>query len=208
MSIMPKLVDDLMINSDDEDPILNEGVDEDFEIPDTEVVNHLQQDEMFVKPKSKSKAPVVEPVVEPVKQSTPMVKPVKKKRVMTEEHKAKMREARKAKQLERQQMNVLERKANTKLQAKKKKELEDIVNDVPPPKPTAEIDPNIIQKAIDDAIYKHESLRQQRKAEKKAALEEEVQRRKVEEKIKSALYPPKLYHTDEGFYSKHIFNTR
>ena len=55
MSIMPKLVDDLMINSDDEDPILNEGVDEDFEIPDIEVVNHLKQDEMFVKPKSKSK---------------------------------------------------------------------------------------------------------------------------------------------------------
>lgn len=198
---MPKLVDDLMINSDDEDPILNEGVDEDFEIPDTEVVNHLQQDEMFVKPKSKSKAPVVEPVVEPVK-------PVKKKRVMTEEHKAKMREARKAKQLERQQMNVLERKANTKLQAKKKKELEDIVNDVPAPKPTAEIDPNIIQKAIDDAIYKHESLRQQRKAAKKAALDEAVEKKRVEEQIKSALYPPKLYHTDEGFYSKHIFNTR
>jgi len=201
MSIMPKLVDDLMINSDDEDPILNEGVDEDFEIPDTEVVNHLQQDEMFVKPKSKSKAPVVEPVVEPVK-------PVKKKRVMTEEHKAKMREARKAKQLERQQMNVLERKANTKLQEKKKKELEDILNDVPPPKPTAEIDPNIIQKAIDDAIYKHESLRQQRKAAKKAALDEAVEKKRVEEQIKSALYPPKLYHTDEGFYSKHIFNTR
>ena len=202
MSIMPKLVDDLMINSDDEDPILNEGVDEDFEIPDTEVVNHLQQDEMFVKPKSKSKAPVVEPVVEP---TTPMVK---KKRVMTEEHKAKMREARKAKQLERQQMNVLERKANTKLQEKKKKELEDIVNDAPAPKPTAEIDPNIIQKAIDDAIYKHESLRQQRKAAKKAALDEAVEKKRVEEQIKSALYPPKLYHTDEGFYSKHIFNTR
>lgn len=201
MSMLPTLVNDLMIDSDEDDEIiLNEGADEDFEIPDVEVVDHISQDDIFVKPKSKVKAVKTDtaPVVEPIK---------KQKKVISEDQKAKMKAGREKKRRERLEMNQLERKANTKLQEKKKKEYEDILNDVPPPKPTAEIDPNVIQKAIDEAITKHETLRQQRKAAKRAALDEAVQKKKVEEEIRSALYPPKLYHTDSGFYSKHIFNT-
>ncbi len=204
MSMLPNLVNDLMIDSDEDDEkILNEGADEEFEIPDVEVVDHISQDEIFEKPKSKVEAVKTDtdtaPVVEPIK---------KKKKVISEDQKAKMKAGREKKRRERLEMNQLERKANTKLQEKKKKEYEDILNDVPPPKPTAEIDPNVIQKAIDEAITKHETLRQQRKAAKRAALDEAVQKKKVEEQIKSALYPPKLYHTDSGFYSKHIFNTK
>jgi len=201
MSMLPTLVNDLMIDSDEDDEIiLNEGADEDFEIPDVEVVDHISQDDIFVKPKSKVKAVKTDtaPVVEPIK---------KQKKVISEDQKAKMKAGREKKRRERLEMNQLERKANTKLQEKKKKEYEDILNDVPPPKPTAEIDPNVIQKAIDEAITKHETLRQQRKAAKRAAIDEAVQKKKVEEEIRSALYPPKLYHTDSGFYSKHIFNT-
>jgi len=201
MSMLPNLVNDLMIDSDEDDEIiLNEGADEDFEIPDVEVVDHISQDDIFVKPKSKVKAVKTDtaPVVEPVK---------KQKKVISEEHKAKMKAGREKKKRERLEMNQLERKATTKLKEKKKKEYEDILNDVPKPRPTAEIDPNVIQKAIDEAITKHETLRQQRKAAKRAALDEAVQKKKVEEEIRSALYPAKLYHTDSGFYSKHIFNT-
>jgi hypothetical protein len=180
---------------------LNEGADEDFQIPDVEVVDHISQDDIFVKPKSKVKAVKTDtvPVVEPIK---------KQKKVISEEHKAKMKAGREKKKKERLEMNQLERKATIKLNEKKKKEYEDILNDVPKPRPTAEIDPNVIQKAIDEAITKHETLRQQRKAAKRAALDEAVQKKKVEEEIRSALYPAKLYHTDSGFYSKHIFNTK
>lgn len=210
MSIIPKLVDDLMINSDDEDPYLNEGVDEDFgeDLPGPK--QNISQDEIFetAKPIPREKAPenVETPVVKPVKQSTPPVK--KSRKPMSEETKRKIAAANKLRAQETKEMNILERKAKEIQKQKKKKELQDIVNDVPPPKPVAEIDPSIIQKAIDDAIIKHETLRQQRKALKKAALEEEIRKKKVEEQIKSALYPPKLYHTDEGFYSKHIFHTK
>jgi hypothetical protein len=202
MSMLPNLVNDLMIDSDEDDEIiLNEGADEDFQIPDVEVVDHISQDDIFVKPKSKVKAVKTDtvPVVEPIK---------KQKKVISEEHKAKMKAGREKKKKERLEMNQLERKATIKLNEKKKKEYEDILNDVPKPRPTAEIDPNVIQKAIDEAITKHETLRQQRKAAKRAALDEAVQKKKVEEEIRSALYPAKLYHTDSGFYSKHIFNTK
>ena len=89
--------------------------------------------------------------------------------------------------------------------------MENIVNDVPPEpvKPVevkADIDPNIIQKAIDDALLKSEMARQERKRIKKANLDEQVRKAKAEEEIKKMVYPPqKIYYGDPGFYSKNLF---
>jgi len=171
--------------------------------PPEPVKENINTDEIFVKQKK-----TTEPVVAPVKKEKKPRKP------MSEEHKAKLKiarekavEARKQKAKERKEMKELESKANQKKKASKKKELEDIVNDVPPPRPKADIDPDIIQKAIDEALLKNEQLRQRRKAEKKAKIEEEVERKKHEEAIKQLVYPPKCYYGDSGFFSKNVFNT-
>lgn len=176
---------------------------EEEEIVET-IRENIDTDEIFVKQKK-----TAEPVVAPVKKEKKPRKP------MSEEHKEKLKlarqkavEARKQKAKERKEMKELESKAEVKKKASKKKELEDIVNDVPPPRPKAEIDPDIIQKAIDEALMKNEALRQQRKAEKKKKLEEEVERKKHEEKIKQLVYPPKAYYGDQGFFSKNVFFTQ
>jgi len=169
--------------------------------PPEPVRENINTDEIFVKQKK-----TAEPVVAPVK---------KPRKPMSEEHKAKLKAARekaiasrKQKAQERKEMKELESKAEVKKKASKKKELEDIVNDVPPPRPKADIDPDIIQKAIDEALLKNEQLRQKRKAQKKAKMEEEVARRKAEEEIKQMVYPPKAYYGDSGFFSKNVFFTQ
>jgi len=169
--------------------------------PPEPVRENINTDEIFVKQKK-----TAEPVVAQVK---------KPRKPMSEEHKAKLKAARekaiasrKQKAQERKEMKELESKAEVKKKASKKKELEDIVNDVPPPRPKADIDPDIIQKAIDEALLKNEQLRQKRKAQKKAKMEEEVARRKAEEEIKQMVYPPKAYYGDSGFFSKNVFFTQ
>jgi len=176
---------------------------EDEEEPEP-VRQNINTDEIFVKQKK-----TAEPVIAPVKKEKKPRKP------MSEEHKAKLKiarekaiEARKQKAIERKELKELESKAEVKKKASKKKELEDIVNDVPPPRPKADIDPSVIQKAIDEALIKNEQMRQRRKAEKKAKIEEEVERRKAEEQIRQMVYPPKAYYGDQGFFSKNVFFTQ
>jgi hypothetical protein len=184
-----------------ETPPQSDTEDEEEPVPVRENIN---TDEIFVKQKK-----TTEPVIAPVKKEKKPRKP------MSEEHKAKLKiarekaiEARKQKAIERKELKELESKAEVKKKASKKKELEDIVNDVPPPRPKADIDPEIIQKAIDEALIKNEQMRQRRKAEKKAKIEEEVERRKAEEQIRQMVYPPKCYYGDQGFFSKNVFYTQ
>ena len=184
-----------------ETPPQSDTEDEEEPVPVRENIN---TDEIFVKQKK-----TTEPVIAPVKKEKKPRKP------MSEEHKAKLKiarekaiEARKQKAIERKELKELESKAEVKKKASKKKELEDIVNDVPPPRPKADIDPEIIQKAIDEALIKNEQMRQRRKAEKKAKIEEEVARRKAEEEIKQMVFPPKCYYGDQGFFSKNVFYTQ
>jgi len=197
-NILPEIVNDpdLIIETPPES-------EEEEEIVET-IRENIDTDEIFVKQKK-----TAEPVVAPVKKEKKPRKP------MSEEHKEKLKlarekavEARKKKAIERKELKELESKAEVKKKASKKKELEDIVNDVPPPRPKAEIDPDIIQKAIDEALLKNEQLRQRRKAEKKAKIEEEVARKKHEEAIKQLVYPPKAYYGDQGFFSKNVFFTQ
>ena len=145
----------------------------------------------------------------------PVVKEKKKRKPMTEEHKAKLKIARekammtkKKNALERKELKELETKATVKQKATKKKELEDIVNDVPKPRPTAEIDPEIIEKAIAEALQKNEILRQRRKEKKKAERDEAIEKAKADEEIRKAIYPPKAYYGDNGFFSKNIYGLR
>jgi len=184
-----------------ETPPQSDTEDEEEPVPVRENIN---TDEIFVKQKK-----TTEPVIAPVKKEKKPRKP------MSEEHKAKLKiarekaiEARKQKAIERKELKELESKAEVKKKASKKKELEDIVNDVPPPRPKADIDPEIIQKAIDEALIKNEQMRQRRKAEKKAKIEEEVARRKAEEEIRQMVFPPKCYYGDQGFFSKNVFYTQ
>ena len=109
-------------------------------------------------------------------------------------------------QQKRKRLKELESKASVKQNQKKLKELEDIVNEVPEPKPKAEIDPSIIEKAIEDALTKQEMIRQKRKQAKKDKLDEQIAQAKAHEVIRQAVYPSKLYAGDQGFASQHIFN--
>lgn len=198
-NILPDIVNDpdLIIETPPQSD--SEGEEEEEEVVIKK--DNIDTNEIFVKQKA-----TTEPVVAPVKKEKKPRKP------MSEEHKAKLKIARekamasrKQKAQERKELKELESKANQKKKASKKKELEDIVNDVPPPRPKADIDPDIIQKAIDEALIKNEQLRQKRKAEKKAKLKEDVERAKAEEEMRKMVYPPKAYYGDSGFFSKNVF---
>ena len=161
-----------------------------------------------------------EPVIKKVKME--VKKKGKARKPMSEEHKAKLASARKlalekrqANAAERKQLKDLEKQATQKTKEKKKKELEDIVNEVEPepapaPQPVqvkAEVDPEIIQRAIDEALLKSEMARQERKRIKKEKINQEVKRKQAEEQIKQMVYPPnKLYYGESGFISKSIYN--
>tara|TARA_R100000734_G_C3297635_1_gene88649 strand:- start:236 stop:880 length:645 start_codon:yes stop_codon:yes gene_type:complete len=194
------------------------------EVSDEEVIQpvpkeNINTDDVFSK-SSKKKVSIAEgePVIKKVKME--VKKKGKARKPLSEEHKAKLAEARKlalekrrANAAEKKKLKELEKQANEKTKAKKKKELEDIVNEVepepaPPPQPVkAEVDPAIIQKAIDEALLKSEMARQERKRIKKAKMDEEVKRKKAEEEIKKVVYPPtKLYYGEQGFISKSIYN--
>ena len=167
------------------------------------VRENINTDDIF----EKCEAPIVQPVKEE--------KPKKKRKPMSEEHKAKLKLARekamamkKQKAQERKEIKDLESKAEVKKKEKKKKELEDIVNDVPPPRPKADIDPSIIEKAISEALEKNEMLRARRKAQKKKERDEEIERAKAQEEIRKAIYPPKLYYGDNGFFASNVYGLK
>tara|TARA_R110000824_G_scaffold57145_1_gene155719 strand:- start:15 stop:626 length:612 start_codon:yes stop_codon:yes gene_type:complete len=197
--VMPNIINDpeLILDS----PECSEEEDEVEEIVVEVARGHIDTDDIFEKQK-KTKDLVVAPVKKEKKARKPM----------TEEHKAKLKLARekaviarKAKAVERKEFKDLESKAEVKKKSNKKKELEDLVNDVPAPRPTAEIDPNIIQKAIDEALTKSEMMRQQRKAQKKKDQNEAIERAKAEELIRKAVYPAASYYGDAGFFSKNVY---
>ena len=190
----------------DPDLIIETPPPSDDEEEEVEVIReNINTDDIFVK----ATAPVEEPIVQPV------VKEKKKRKPMSEEHKAKLKIARekamaskKQKALERKELKELETKANVKQKAVKKKELLDIVNDVPKPRPTADIDPTIIEKAIAEALEKNEIMRQRRKEKKKAERDEAIEKAKAQEEIRKAIYPAKSYYGDNGFFAKNIYGLK
>ena len=197
--VLPEIINDpdLIVESDEEDLAPADEVAVQME------VKEVDTDDVFVKKGLKN---ATDPVVKKVKSD-------KRRKPMSEEHKQKLFvarqkavESRRAKAAEKKKIKELETIADVKQNQKKLKELEDIVNDVPEPKPKADIDPSIIEKAIEDALTKQEMIRQKRKAAKKAKLDEDVAKAKAHEVIRQAVYPSKLYAGDQGFASAHIFN--
>ena len=217
MENLPKVVSDpeMIIMSDEENLS-----DEDQICPTPLPRENLNTDDVFSK--SKKKKEVVEEGIPVIEKVVTQTKKGKSRRPLSDEHKEKLKIARQ-KALEKRRQNAAEKKALKELEeqaiektkAKKKKELQDIVNDIEPEpvKPIqtevkAEIDPDIIQNAINEALAKNEMMRQKRKAEKKAKIDEQVRMKKAEEEIKKMVYPAsKLYVGDPGFFSRHIFNT-
>ena len=198
--VLPEIINDpdLIVESDEEDLLAPAD-----EVTVQMEVKEDDTDDVFVKKGLKN---ATDPVVKKVKSD-------KRRKPMSEEHKQKLFvarqkavESRRAKAAEKKKIKELETIADVKQNQKKLKELEDIVNDVPEPKPKADIDPSIIEKAIEDALTKQEMIRQKRKAAKKAKLDEDVAKAKAHEVIRQAVYPPKMYMGDQGFASKHIFN--
>tara|TARA_R110002096_G_scaffold12690_12_gene45411 strand:- start:1263 stop:1928 length:666 start_codon:yes stop_codon:yes gene_type:complete len=130
------------------------------------------------------------------------VKPPKKKRVLTEEHKAKLAVAR-VKAMETRKRNSEEKKRikelEKKAKQKKTKELEDYVDDKPPPvvakvqEKIIEREPTITKKDIEeaqlDAIMKYEALRKQRKKKKQEDAEEQKKKDETLNAIRRATQP-------------------
>ena len=197
--ILPEIVSDpdLIVESDEEilehpEEIVHETIDRSVDTEDVFVQKGLKN----------AKDPVVK-----------KIKSDKRRKPMSEEHKQKLVlarqkavESRRLKAAEKKQLKELESKASVKQKEKKLKELNDIVNEVPPERPKAEIDESVIEKAIEAALVKQEMMRQKRKALKKAKLDEEIAHAKAQEVIRQAVYPAKLYMGDAGFASKNIFN--
>ena len=211
---IPQVINDpeMIILSDEE---VSEGEEDIQPVPR----ENIDTNDVFSK-KKKVTIAEGEPVIKKVKME--VKKKGKARKPMSEEHKAKLASARKlalqkrqANAAERKQLKDLEKQATQKTKEKKKKELEDIVNEIEPepapaPQPVqvkAEVDPEIIQKAIDEALLKNEMARQERKRIKKEKINQEVKRKQAEEQIKQMVYPPnKLYYGESGFISKSIYN--
>lgn len=147
-------------------------------------------------------------------------KPPKKKRVLSEEHKAKLAQARekalatrRANAQEKKRLKELEKKAKQK----KTKELERYVNEGevrrdPPPvveqireKIIEKGEHNITKKDLEDAqleaIIKYEALRKERKKKKQEEQVEEQKKEKAREAIRRATQPRKqIYQGQEGYW--------
>ena len=195
--VLPEIVNDpdLIIETDEEDELLAPDV--------TEVVREIDTDDVFERPKKNTASTKIVPVK----------KEEKPKRQLSESHKEKLKlarekaiQVRRERAAEKKKFAELESKATEKQKVKKIKEMEDIVNDIPQPKPKVDIDESVIQKAIEEALTRQEMARQKRKQEKKDKLEEEIAKAKAQEVIRQAIYPAKLYAGDQGFASKYIYN--
>ena len=225
MSLFPETIDDpeLTIVSDEEDIM-----------PDMVVERENISPEEVFKKEEQIKEEVQEvkevPKVKPIKDGPKLTKTGKVRKPMSEEHRKKLQIARekglafrRSKAKEKKELKDLEEKAKKKKYQLKKKELEDILQEdepsapapAPAPAPVqqpisvnANIDPDIIQKAIDDALTKAEMMRQQRKKEKKEKQSKEIAEAKAQELIRQAVYPPKQYYGDAGFFSKNVFFTQ
>jgi hypothetical protein len=130
----------------------------------------------------------------------PMVKEKKKRKPMSEEHKAKLglaREkamiARKANAEERKKMKELDNQEKELLKQQKVKKVQKLKKEVEEPEPEPQqviqkVSNSITRKDLEeaqyDAIVKYETLRKQRKAEKKKVQEQDRQKQELMNKLK------------------------
>ena len=168
-----------------------------FDLPDLAVMPDEVKEELM----EQGIEPMVrEPKVKEPKVSEPKVKEKKKRKPMSEEHKAKLavaREkamiARKAKAEERKKMKELDNQEKELLKQQKVKKVQKLKKEVEEPEPevtqmTQKVSNSITRKDLEeaqyDAIVKYETLRKQRKAEKKKVQEQERQKQELMNKLK------------------------
>ena len=169
-----------------------------FDIPSLAVRPDNFDDEIKTLEESDNKK---EELIEPiVSVSKPKVKEKKKRKPMSEEHKAKLalaREkamiARKAKAEERKKMKELDNQEKELLKQQKVKKVQKLKKEVEEPEPevskvTQKVSNSItrhdLEQAQYDAIVKYETLRKQRKAEKRKVQEQERQKQELINKLK------------------------
>jgi hypothetical protein len=182
--------------------------DEEFEEEEESIVPEIKpkgekinQNEMFIseKPKKNVKVKIVDVVEEDEPPTIAPVKPVKKKRVMSETQKLKLAEARKKaletrrinaqKRKEEKELIIEEKQLSTAMRRKRVSKMKDIVEDKVLPKPQqVEIKKEVIQTgysqdqlqmAIAKALEVEEQKRQVRKAKKKELKAEEEKKKQI-----------------------------
>jgi len=203
MDLFPKIEMDLIEETPDALDEENESDDEDIqeviEEKEPEPKPVINQEDIFQDKK---------PIIKPIKED----KPVKKKRVMSEEQKERLRLGRE-KALANRRAKAKEKKEVKELQTKKKQkeiqELKDYVNDVPSenkmmPSLTEDQIQERTQKAIKLALAEHEEERQKRKVIKKQKQKKESEESKIKDMvINASLYnkPAPKYGDDDFFDS-------
>ncbi len=207
MDLFPKIEMDLI--EETPDPLDEENESDEEEIkaviedkepePEPEPKPVINQEDIFQDKK---------PIIKPIKED----KPVKKKRVMSEEQKERLRLGRE-KALANRRAKAKEKKEVKELQTKKKQkeiqELKDYVNDVPSenkmmPSVSEEEIEKRTQKAIKLALAEHEEERQKRKVIKKLKQKEQNEHDRIKDMvINASLYnkPAPKYGDDDFFDS-------
>jgi len=187
MDLFPKIEMDLIQETPD-------ALDEENESDEEDIKEVIEEKEPEPEPKPVIKQEDIfqdkKPIIKPIKED----KPVKKKRVMSEEQKERLRLGRE-KALANRRAKAQEKKEVKELQTKKKQkeiqELKDYVNDVPSgnnmmPSVSEEDIEKRTQKAIKLALAEHEEERLKRKAIKKQKQKKESQEAQIKDMAMNA----------------------
>ena len=177
-------------------------------IPDIKPREKIEQQDIFIEQKSKKNVKVViedkvEEEIPSIVAVKPDVKPAKKKRVMSEEHKAKLavarqkamitRKANAAKRKEEKELEKEEKQLSTTMRRKRVEKMKQIVSD----KPVVMKKPEVVEKVVEKQVgYTEEQLH----SAIAMALEVEDKKRKVRKS-------KKLEIKKEQESKKKIFNT-
>lgn len=177
-------------------------------IPDIKPREKIEQQDIFIEQKSKKNVKVViedkvEEEIPSIVAVKPDVKPAKKKRVMSEEHKAKLavarqkamitRKANAAKRKEEKELEKEEKQLSTTMRRKRVEKMKQIVSD----KPVVMKKPEVVEKVVEKQVGYTEELLHSAIA---MALEVEDKKRKVRKS-------KKLEIKKEQESKKKIFNT-
>jgi hypothetical protein len=182
-------------------------------IPEIKPREKIEQQDIFIEQKSKKNVKVViedkvEEEIPSIVAVKPDVKPAKKKRVMSEEHKAKLalarqkamitRKANAAKRKEEKELEKEEKQLSATMRRKRVEKMKQIVSDKPVVMKKQEVEPKIIEKqvgyteqqlqsAIATALQVEDKKRKLRKSKKLEMKKEEESKKKIFNTINNAV---------------------
>ncbi len=190
-----------------EDELIEDEEDEPI-VPDIQPREKIEQNDIFISQKPKKNVKIViEDNVEEEIPSIVAVKPVKKKRVMSEEHKKKLaiarekamltRKANAIKRKEEKELEKEEKQLSTAMRRKRVSKMKEIVND----KPVSMKKPEVVEKVVEKQVYNqddlnkavlegiagYEKIRKERKSKKQEVKAEEDKKTKIFNTINNAV---------------------